>query len=386
MTDQFNTRALKISTDTSSELYRNIEDSLKSLIEENINNQLRKQFYFEEVETSIMLDLSDPCVSFYVTKFPEKYFRVIGHKQYVLRPAACAGALKRWQNLAPHLLSAHLPAIVHESALCHRLEQSGEVKGLERAFAFRMPDYHMLLKKEQTIEAFKTVEGILRNFYKKLGLADEDFKTIVRFNTNSLEERSQYEESLNLKENVLKDYTFETKPEKEKPYYNLKIEYAYKDLQIGTIQIDSFYPLAFELGQQYNVIHFSPGSYTRLIDLLNKANLVLPQGIKLVVLTDQPEEELEKVKSVVDFNILVDNRPLKQALSVSSALDKLLYPVVLIKGKKEAQNEYSFVDRTTNEKGLVSLDQLKNKFKKLPNGRKIHYYEFSYYKYCDIPL
>ena len=132
---------------------------IKRLLEERVSD-IVAGIGGMQVETPIMYDISHPCLSKYLDRFPARQYRLMsGNKEYFLRFAACFG-----QYLMKHDMTIsykHLPVRLYElSHYSFRYEKSGELVGLRRLRAFTMPDMHTLTRdmdgaKEEFLKQFK---------------------------------------------------------------------------------------------------------------------------------------------------------------------------------------------------------------------------------------
>ena len=338
--DYYNTELSKYLTKISSsegfptynENYVMLEKHIRTKLTD-FNNQLRKQFNFEEIKSSPLLLDSNPNVKYYRQKFPEKLYHVCKPSQKpkaYLKPACCSKALEIVSK-KKYLKDNHL---VHQYSDCFRLEKEGEIRAMKRSCYFTMPDYHLVIKKEKMISAYNYVQSALDLFYKNLlNFEKKDFK----------KKYVVYDESfLELAHQNLEDLT----KEKEKPYFGLKLQYDYEDSQIGTVQIDTTLPSYFGLKDDYVCIHFSTGSILRLMPLIFKNKR--PVFALKVVLKKTSLQDLNFLKP---YNLILQNKTENLSESICATdLEKFFYPLVLIYGEEQkTKNHYTLLNRFSKE-------------------------------------
>lgn len=166
---------------------------IKRLLEERVSN-IVAGLGGMQVETPIMYDISHPCLSKYLDRFPARQYRLMsGEKEYFLRFAACFG-----QYLMKHDMTIsykHLPVRLYElSHYSFRYEKSGELVGLRRLRAFTMPDMHTLTRdmtgaKEEFLKQFK----LSLKWMEDLGV---DFEIGIRFVREFYEENKEFADEL----------------------------------------------------------------------------------------------------------------------------------------------------------------------------------------------
>lgn len=320
------------------------------------NQNLRKKYYFSEIKTSALLDLEDPLVQYYCSKFPEKQYQVSSEtdkelkKVYSLKPACCANAFALWSK--NRKVYNH---IYHEVSDCYRIENTGSLRSLSRGCYFTMPDYHMVVenKYENIKEIFLDLRQELAQFYQKLlkksckdlfyetyRLYKEDFRNLIA--------PSLYENAI-----VIEDLTAEK--DEDAPYFDIKQEFTLKnkkdkDLQCGTIQVDLKNPKAFNL-DNCAVIHFSMGSLQRILDLLICQDKIPKLGLKVKFLNPTYQEEFLNHWSD-KYGLLIDNKNkvLSESLALKSLKEQIFYSDYLLIGPKEIENNsYTLIDRITKE-------------------------------------
>lgn len=358
--------------------YKALENHLRNNIED-FNEYLRLYFRLEQCKSSVLLDLKDPIFEHYRQRFPQKQFEVKSDNfHYGLKPACCANALKIWA----HQGSKIKKGIIHELSDCYRRENRGTLRTFKRGSYFTMPDYHMNTIDSDFLKDFQVIRTGLFEFYKKLwgpqwkNLFHEVFRV----------EKSKFPIYKDFIENLVDQGIVELF-ESSEPYYELKYEISYKGssqlFTLGTIQIDYVYPQLFKLDQKEGVrpvLHFSPGSIQRIIEVMVTQDNIPKRGMKLYCVNKKPQDFLEKV--TIDCGILIDNtsKNLKECLSRKNPYEKIFYPVTIIFGEKEEKNQsvtlaYNGINET------ISWNQLVERVNK--DNTYIHKKETHYTKLCN---
>jgi threonyl-tRNA synthetase len=287
------------------------------------------------------------------------YFCEVEDKQYAVKPMNCPGAILIYQERPRSY--RELPLRLAEFGHVHRFELSGVLHGLFRARAFTIDDGHIFCTREQIAQEVKTAIDLTYEVLKKFG-----FDTInVAVSTkpeNAMGDDALWETATNALTESLKAagiaYAIQSG---EGAFYGPKIEFHIKDSmgrswQCGTIQIDFFQPINFDLTyvapsgtkERPVMIHRAIyGSFERFLGILiehYKGALpfwLSPVQARVLTITDAQRPYAESVARELEaagVRVEIDSSsdPLSGQIK-SAQLAKI--PWMIVVGNKEVENK-----------------------------------------------
>jgi len=366
---------------------------IKRLLEERVSN-IVADFGGMQVETPIMYDISHPCLSKYLDRFPARQYRLMsGDKEYFLRFAACFG-----QYLMKHDMTIsyrNLPVRLYElSHYSFRYEKSGELVGLRRLRAFTMPDMHTLTRdmsgaKEEFLKQFK----LSLKWMEDLGV---DYEIGIRFVRDFYEANKDFaDELVRLAGKPAIIEMWNSRPF----YFVMKFEFNFVDAlnkasALSTVQIDIENTERFgikyidEEGKEKHpiMLHASiSGSIERNVyALLEMAYLnsqkgkkpmlplwLSPTQVRVASLNEQYNEYAKQTASEIEKNSIrvdVDERNETVGKKIREAETEWI-PYVFVAGENEKNTgKYKVRIRATGEQKDMSLQELIAEVKKQTEG------------------
>lgn len=305
---------------------------------------------------------------------------------FVLRPMNCPHHMILYKN------SLHsykdLPIRIGEIARDMRYEDSGALKGIERARSFCQNDAHLFVTPEQIKDEFESVVKLILDVYKDFDIQDFEFRLSLR----DPEDKVKYypdDEMWNNAENKLREVLDNigieyTEDIGEAAFYGPKLDVQVNpavgnSYTLSTCQLDFCLPQKFELsyidehGQKKTpvVLHRAIlGSIDRFIAYIleeTKGALptwIAPVQIKILPISDKHKEYSEKLKEQFDklnLRVELDEREEKIGYKIREAqLQKI--PYMLIIGDKEVEaNAVGVRSRKDGDIGAMSVEDFINK-------------------------
>ncbi len=305
---------------------------------------------------------------------------------FVLRPMNCPHHMILYKN------SLHsykdLPIRIGEIARDMRYEDSGALKGIERARSFCQNDAHLFVTPEQIKDEFESVVKLILDVYKDFDIQDFEFRLSLR----DPEDKVKYypdDEMWNNAENKLREVLDNigieyTEDIGEAAFYGPKLDVQVNpavgnSYTLSTCQLDFCLPQKFELsyidehGQKKTpvVLHRAIlGSIDRFIAYIleeTKGALptwIAPVQIKILPISDKHKEYSEKLKEQFDklnLRVELDERKEKIGYKIREAqLQKI--PYMLIVGDKEVEaNAVGVRSRKDGDIGAMSVEDFINK-------------------------
>ena len=305
---------------------------------------------------------------------------------FVLRPMNCPHHMILYKN------SLHsykdLPIRIGEIARDMRYEDSGALKGIERARSFCQNDAHLFVTPEQIKDEFESVVKLILDVYKDFDIQDFEFRLSLR----DPEDKVKYypdDEMWNNAENKLREVLDNigieyTEDIGEAAFYGPKLDVQVNpavgnSYTLSTCQLDFCLPQKFELsyidehGQKKTpvVLHRAIlGSIDRFIAYIleeTKGALptwIAPVQIKILPISDKHKEYSEKLKDQFDklnLRVELDEREEKIGYKIREAqLQKI--PYMLIIGDKEIEaNAVGVRSRKDGDIGAMSVEDFINK-------------------------
>ncbi len=309
---------------------------------------------------------------------------------FALRPMTCPFQYQVFLNRGRSYRD--LPMRLNETSTLFRNEASGEMHGLIRVRQFTISEGHLMCTPEQLEGEFKKCLELAIYMLKCLGLYED---VSYRFSKWDPEDREKYigteeqwDEAQGMMEKILNHLGLEYKEGiGEAAFYGPKLDIQIKNVfgkedTLITIQIDQM--LAAKFGMEYvdrdgekktpYIIHrTSIGCYERTLALLIEKYAgamplwIAPTQAKILTIADAHSEYAHKVAEELTragFRVEVDDRNEKIGYKIREArLDKI--PYMLVVGDKEVENqELAVKSRTGEDKGTMSIDNLKEMFNK----------------------
>lgn len=305
---------------------------------------------------------------------------------FVLRPMNCPHHMILYKN-SLHSYKG-LPIRIGEIARDMRYEDSGALKGIERARSFCQNDAHLFVTPEQIKDEFESVVKLILDVYNDFDIQDFEFRLSLR----DPEDKVKYypdDEMWNNAENKLREVLDNigikyTEDIGEAAFYGPKLDVQVNpavgnSYTLSTCQLDFCLPQKFELsyidenGQKKTpvVLHRAIlGSIDRFIAyILEETKGALPTWlapvqIKILPISDKHKEYSEKLKNRFDelnLRVELDEREEKIGYKIREAqLQKI--PYMLIVGDKEVEaNAVGVRSRKDGDIGAMSVEDFINK-------------------------
>lgn len=216
--------------------------------------QLHEDKGYSRVWTPHITNLSLYHTSGHAEKFGEELFRVKGgDEDFALKPMNCPHHM---QIFADNQFSYRdMPVRYFEPATVYRYEKSGQLSGLTRVRAITQDDGHLFCRVSQITNEVSTIVGIIREFYKTMGLLDDYWVSLSVRGADGmyLGEDDVWNTAEAALEEAAKinDLNY-TRVEGEAAFYGPKLDFMFKDAigrewQLATIQCDFNLPEKFDL-------------------------------------------------------------------------------------------------------------------------------------------
>ncbi len=305
----------------------------------------------------------------------------VNEEEYGLKPMNCPGHAtifkqRKWSY-------KDLPVRYAENGKVYRKEQSGELSGLSRVWAFTIDDAHLFVRpdqiKQEILQIMENIETVLNVF----NMETEYF--LATRPEKSMGSDEVWEKSESALEEVLEelglDYGFE---EGEGAFYGPKIDVAFTDA-IGrkwdgpTVQIDFNMPERFDLtyvgedNQEHRpvMIHRALyGSYERFLMVLieqfegNFPSWLAPEQVRVLPVTDDNLEYAREIREELeDFRVEIEDRSWTVGKKIQAAHDDRVPYMLIVGDDEESENEISVRDREENEDRGFSVEEFRSHLK-----------------------
>ena len=322
--------------------------------------------------------------------YKENMFPVmkIDEEEFVLRPMNCPHHMMIYSSKLHSYRD--LPVRIGEIARDCRYEDSGSLKGIERARTFCQNDAHLFVTLEQIESEFKSVVDLILECYKELNITNYRFELSLR----DKEDKVKYypdDDMWNKAEDMLRkvlndigiDYVEKTG---EAAFYGPKLDVQVKpavgnEVTISTCQLDFCLPMKFNLsyidkdGSKKTpvVIHRAVfGSIDRFIAFyLEETRGFLPLWlspvqVKILPIADAHFDYAKEVQvslQKIGIRAELDDRNEKIGYKIREAqLEKV--PYMLIIGNKEMEeNAVSVRAHKEGDLGSMSAEDFRAKVK-----------------------
>ena len=336
---------------------------------------------YVETNTPDLLDRSLWESSGHWEKFGENMFTTEAKEEkiYAIKPMNCPGAVEVYkQGLKSY---RDLPLRMSEFGKVHRYEPSGALHGLMRVRAFTQDDAHIFCTEDQITSESKIVCDLILSIYKDFGFENVRIKYSdrpdKRVGSDAIWDKAEKALIDAMKATGL-EYT--NNPG-EGAFYGPKLEFILRDAigrdwQCGTLQVDLNLPE--RLGASYVaedgnkkipvMLHRALfGSLERFAGILiehyagNLPFWLAPLQIVIATITSDADSYANKVYNDLKekgLRIEKDLRNEKIGYKIREH-SKSKVPVILVLGKKEAENKTVSVRRLGSEKNeLCKIDDI----------------------------
>lgn len=353
---------------------------------ENYLWSLHKDKGYSRVWTPHITNLSLYETSGHAEKFGDELFRVKGgDEDFALKPMNCPHHM---QIFADNQFSYRdMPVRYFEPATVYRYEKSGQLSGLTRVRAITQDDGHLFCRVSQITDEVSTIVGIIREFYKRMGLLDDYWVSLsVRDDKGMFlgSDEVWAKAEAALEEAAQKNNLNYKRVEGEAAFYGPKLDFMFKDAigrewQLATIQCDFNLPERFDLSftnekgekERPVVIHRAiSGSLERFMGVMiehfagNFPLWLAPVQLAIIPVAEIHNEYANKIKTILkekDYRINLDDSNESMGKKIRNAKkDKLPYFIVI--GDKEVEtNTVTLESRDTGESIVLTVDELINK-------------------------
>ncbi len=343
--------------------------------------EISKKYGVKEVKIPHLAKIDLYKISGHAEKFKDELFRVKTHYniEFILKPVNCPHHTQIYASRPRSYRD--LPIRYIESTVQHRDEKPGEVGGLTRTRSFMVDDGHTFCTVDQIKEEAKNTCKIIEEFYKGVGLWDNQWISLSVSNPKTPEKYIGEEKDWKKAEKMIQEISKELNLKGkimvgEAALYGPKIDYMSKDpfgndIQLATVQIDFAMPKRFGLtytdkdGKEKTPVMLHRailGSYERFIAfLLEHSDGALPVWLSpvqtlVIPITEKQNDYGQKiVDQLLEKNIRaeLDNRGETMSAKIRDAeLQKI--PYILVVGDKEIKAKAINV-RRRGEKVLGSM-------------------------------
>ena len=340
---------------------------------------------YVETNTPDLLDRSLWESSGHWEKFGDNMFTTDAREEkvFAIKPMNCPGAVEVYkQGLKSY---RDLPLRMSEFGKVHRYEPSGALHGLMRCRAFTQDDAHIFCTEDQITEESKTVCDLILSIYKDFGFNNVSIKFSDRPEKRVGDDAvwDKAEEALRqaMQATGLK-YTLNPG---EGAFYGPKLEFVLRDAigrdwQCGTLQVDLNLP--GRLGATY----VAEDGQKKVPVMLHRAlfgSLERFYGILIEHYAGHLPFWLSPLQVIVatitsdlnDYADVIFNKFKEKGIKIEKDIrnEKIGYkirehsakkvPVIIVIGKKEAENKTISIRRLGSEKTeTFKLDEAINKF------------------------
>jgi len=343
--------------------------------------EISKKYGVKEVKIPHLAKIDLYKISGHAEKFKDELFRVKTHYniEFILKPVNCPHHTQIYASRPRSYRD--LPIRYIESTVQHRDEKPGEIGGLTRTRSFMVDDGHTFCTVDQIKEEAKNTCKIIEEFYKGVGLWDNQWISLSVSNPKTPEKYIGEEKDWKKAEKMIQEISKELNLKGkimvgEAALYGPKIDYMSKDpfgndIQLATVQIDFAMPKRFGLtytdkdGKEKTPVMLHRailGSYERFIAfLLEHSDGALPVWLSpvqtlVIPITEKQNDYGQKiVDQLLEKNIRaeLDNRGETMSAKIRDAeLQKI--PYILVVGDKEIKAKAINV-RRRGEKVLGSM-------------------------------
>ena len=314
--------------------------------------------------------------------YKENMFPVmkVDDEEFVLRPMNCPHHMMIYSNGLHSYRD--LPIRIGEIARDCRYEDSGSLKGIERARTFCQNDAHLFVTLEQIESEFKCVVDLILECYKELNITNYRFELSLRDKEDKekyYQDDQMWDKAENMLRKVLDDIGIEyVEKTGEAAFYGPKLDVQVKpavgnEITLSTCQLDFCLPMKFNLayidkdGEKKTpvVIHRAVfGSIDRFIAYyLEETKGILPlwlapTQVKILPISEKQHDYCKEVYEKLQaegIRVRFDDRNEKVGYKIREAQMQKI-PYMLVIGDKEKENNQVAVrSREDGDIGVMSL-------------------------------
>ncbi|QSG01666.1 threonine--tRNA ligase [Natranaeroarchaeum sulfidigenes] len=302
----------------------------------------------------------------------------VGEDEYGLKPMNCPGHATIFDDSSWSYRD--MPIKYAENGKVYRKEQSGELSGLSRVWAFTIDDGHLFVRPEdirQEVEQIMDlIDDVLTTFdlEYEVALATRPEKSV---GSDEIWERAESQ-----LESVLESRSMEYEVEEgDGAFYGPKIDFAFEDA-IGrrwdgpTVQLDFNMPERFDLsyvGEDNEdhkpvMIHRALyGSYERFFMVLiehfagNFPLWLAPEQVRVLPISDANLGYAHRVKNEFDeFRVEVDDRDSTIERKIRAAHDDRVPYMIIVGDNEQEDGNISVRDRFEEQEYDVEIDTFRD--------------------------
>lgn len=323
--------------------------------------------------------------------YKENMFPVmkVDEEEFVLRPMNCPHHMMIYSNGLHSYRD--LPIRIGEIARDCRYEDSGSLKGIERARTFCQNDAHLFVAPEQIESEFKCVVDLILECYKELNITNYRFELSLRDKDDKVkyyQDDEMWDNAENMLRKVLDDIGIDyVEKTGEAAFYGPKLDVQVKpavgnEITLSTCQLDFCLPMKFKLsyidknGEKKTpvVIHRAVfGSIDRFIAYYleeTKGFLPLwlsPTQVKILPISEKQYDyckEIQEKLQAEGIRVRFDDRNEKVGYKIREAQMQKV-PYMLVIGDKEKENNQVAVrSREDGDIGVMSLSDFVSNYLK----------------------
>lgn len=359
---------------------------------ENYLWELHNDKGYSRVWTPHITNISLYETSGHAEKFGDELFRVKGgDEDFALKPMNCPHHMQIFSD--DHFSYRDMPVRYFEPATVYRYEKSGQLSGLTRVRAITQDDGHLFCRVTQITQEVSTIVGIIREFYKTMGLLTEYWVSLsVRGGDNMyLGSDEVWEAAETALETAAKENNLTYRRiEGEAAFYGPKLDFMFKDAigrewQLATIQCDFNLPERFDLAftnekgekERPVVIHRAiSGSLERFMGVMiehfagNFPLWLSPIQLAIIPVADAHVEYAAKVAGILrqqNFRIDLNASNDTMGKKIRNAKQMKLPYFIVIGDKEIANNTVTLESRNQELSVSLSVEDL---VKKLSEERR----------------
>jgi threonyl-tRNA synthetase len=362
----------------------------------NMIDRIQKPYGYEKVSIPHITKKDLYETSGHLEKFEEELFHVRGKSktEFVMKPMNCPHHTQIFSSKTRSY--KELPVRFTETTCVYRDEQAGELLGLSRVRAITQDDGHIFCRLNQVQTEIATIIEIIRAFYTKLDMWNEDTYEIhlsVRDPKNSDKyygEKDTWDKAEKYLIDAAESFELKyIKDEGEAAFYGPKLDFYFKDAlgrkwQLATIQLDFVMPQRFKLSYTDEegkdetpvMIHRAiAGSLERFLSVMiehfegNFPLWLAPEQMRIVPIhTTEHEEYAKKIYKHMqsqDLRVTIDFKSDSLGKRIRTA-EKEKVPYIILCGDEEQKNNtISIRNRITGEQYTKTITEVDEELQSL---------------------
>lgn len=313
----------------------------------------------------------------------------VDDEEYGLKPMNCPGHATIFKQ--QEWSYKDLPVRYAENGKVYRKEQSGELSGLSRVWAFTIDDAHLFVRpdqiKQEILQIMENIETVLNSF----NMEAEYF--LATRPEKSMGGDKVWEKSETALKEVLQDlglnYDIE---EGDGAFYGPKIDIAFTDA-LGrkwdgpTVQIDFNMPERFDLtytGEDNEdhrpvMIHRALyGSYERFMMVLieqfegNFPTWLAPEQVRILPVSDDNLDYARKLREELsEFRVEVEDRSWTVGKKIQAAHDDRVPYMIIVGDDEEEAGTISVRDREENEDRGFTVEEFRKQLEEEVQDKRV---------------